>query len=196
MNKGKNVCERRVIGKDLLEKWVVDQIKAILVRYFDTPEGLLEIRKLVEVELAEGGLQIGEELDRVEARLREVRQTIANLIDNLTSTNRDFVDARLVELKRESAVLESKRLGLEAAGARRAEIDRLIDQAVQLAGEFETVFAGGTIQEKRLLVRAFVKEIMIEPGDGDVKVVLMPFEIGKGQDVCVGGEEVIRRIKM
>ena len=141
MNKGKNVCERRVIGKDLLEMWVVDQIKAMLVKYFSTPGGLVEIRKLVEVELAEGGLQIGEELDQVEARLREVRQTIANLNDNLTATNRDFVDAWLIELKRESTVLESKRLGLEAAGARRMEIDRLIDQAVQLAGEFDSVYA-------------------------------------------------------
>jgi len=143
-----------------------------------------------------GGLQIGEELDKVEARLREVRQTIANLIDNLTTTNRDFVDARLVELKRESAVLESRRLELEAAGAKGMEIDRLIDQAVQLAGEFDSVYAGGTIQEKRLLVRAFVKEIVIEPENGEVKVVLAPLDIEKGQTVGVRGGEIVRKTRM
>jgi len=196
VNKGKNVCERRVIGKDLLEMWVVDQIKAMLVKYFSTPEGLVEIRKLAEAELAEGGLQIGEELDKVEARLREVRQTIANLIDNLTTTNRDFVDARLVELKRESAVLESRRLELEAAGAKGMEIDRLIDQAVQLAGEFDSVYAGGTIQEKRLLVRAFLKEIVVDPEEGEVKVVLAPLDIEKGQTVGVRGGEIVRKTRM
>ena len=44
--------------------------------------------------------QIGEEFDQVEARIREIKQTISNLIENLTSTNREYVDARLIELKR------------------------------------------------------------------------------------------------
>jgi len=102
VNKGKAVCERRVIGKDVLEGAVVGRIEEMLQRYFATPEGLEEIRRLIEAEMAVERPQIGEELDQVEARMREVKHTICNLIDNLTATNRDYVDARLVELKRES----------------------------------------------------------------------------------------------
>jgi len=59
--------------------------------------------------------QIGEELDQVEVRNSEIKQTISNLIENLTSTNREYGNTRLIELKQELAVLESKRLVLDAS---------------------------------------------------------------------------------
>jgi len=173
VNKGKAVCERRVIGKDVLEGAVVGQIEAMLQRYFATPEGLEEIRRLIEAEMAVERPQIGQGLDQVDARLREIKQIITNLIDNLTAANREYVDARIIELKRETAILEARRLDLEAAGAKRMELDRLVEQAVQLAGEFEQAFAEGTMEEKRLMVRAFVKEILVDPEGGAVKARVM-----------------------
>ena len=85
-------------------------------------------------------------------------------------------DTRLVELKRELAVMESKRLELESAGAKKIEIVRLIDQAVELAGEFKTAFAEGSIDEKRLFIRAFLKKIELDPmtGKGQAMLILMP----------------------
>jgi len=67
-------------------------------------------------------------------------------------------------------------LNLEAAGAKRMEMERLVEQAVQLAGEFDRAFAEGTIEEKRLLVRAFVKEIVVDPGKGAVwtRMIVVP----------------------
>ncbi|MBM3329314.1 MAG: hypothetical protein FJY67_07565 [Calditrichaeota bacterium] len=173
VNKGKAVCERRVIGIDVLEGAVVGQIEAMLQRYFATPEGLEEIRRQVEAEMAVERPQIGEELDQVDIRLREIKQIITNLIDNLTAANREYVDARIIELKRETAVLEARRLDLEAAGAKRLELDRLVDQAVQLAGEFDRAFVEGTMEEKRLLVRAFVKEIVVDPDSGTARARVM-----------------------
>lgn len=173
VNKGKAVCERRVIGKDVLEGEVVGQIETMLKRYFETQEGLEVIRQKAESEMAVERPQIGEELDQVDARLREIKQVVSNLIDNLTSANREYVDARLIELKRETAVLESRRLELEAAGAKRLELDRLIDQTVKLADEFDRAFVEGTMEEKRLLIRAFVKEIEVNPGTGAVNVRVM-----------------------
>jgi len=85
-----------------------------------------------------------------------------------------------VELKRESAILESKKHELESMGAKRLELDRLVQQAIQLAGEFEDAYAIGTIQEKRLLVRGFVKEIVLDPetGTGRTAFEVLP---GTGQ---------------
>lgn len=122
----KAVCERRVIRKDVLEGAVVVQIEAMLQRYFGTPEGLKEIRRLVEAEMAVEKPQIGNELDQVDARLPDIKQTITNLIDNLTAANREYVDARIIELKRETVVTEARRLDLLAAGAKRLELDRLV----------------------------------------------------------------------
>jgi len=176
VGKGKSVCPRRVVRKEWLEGWVVEKIEAMLKEYFGTPEGLEKIRKMVEEEISDMVPQIGEELDQVVGKIQEVKQTITNLIENLTSTNREYVDARLVELKRELAVLESKRHKLEAAGAKKIEIRRLIDQAVELASEFKTAFAEGTIEEKRLFLRAFLKNINLDPmkGTGRAMFILLP----------------------
>ncbi len=86
-------------------------------------------------------------------------------------------DALLVELKQELAVLESKRLKLEIAGAKKKiEIGCLIDQAVELAGDFKSAFSEGTIEEKRLFLRAFLKGIELDPivGKGQAKFILLP----------------------
>ena len=104
----------------------------------------------------------------------------------LTIDNREYVDARLVELKRELAILESKRLELEATGAKKIEIGRLIDQAVELAGDFKLAFTEGTIEEKRLFLRAFLKGIELDPtkGVGRAMFILLP-GIGKTvKEVC------------
>ena len=44
------------------------------------------------------------------------------------------------------------------AGAMKNEIGRLIDQTVELASEFKTAFAKGTIEEKRLFLCISVSE--------------------------------------
>ncbi|MDP8239123.1 MAG: hypothetical protein P9X24_08535, partial [Candidatus Hatepunaea meridiana] len=74
------------------------------------------------------------------------------------------------------AVLESKRHKLEAAGAKKIEIRRLIDQAVELASEFKTAFAEGTIEEKRLFLRVFLRRIELDPVavKGQATFILLP----------------------
>ncbi|MDP8237512.1 MAG: zinc ribbon domain-containing protein, partial [Candidatus Hatepunaea meridiana] len=190
VGKGKSVCPRRVVRKEWLEGWVVGKIEEMLKKYFGKPEGLEKIRRMVEEEINDIVPQIGEELDQVAGRIQEVKQTISNLIENLTSTNREYVDARLVELKRELAVLESKRLELEAAGAKKLEINRLIDQAVELAGEFKTAFAEGTIEEKRLFLRAFLKGIKLNPvaRKGQVTFILFPGREKTAIKISTSGE--------
>ena len=176
VNKGKSVCQRRVVGKEWLEGWVEKRIEKMLKEHFSTPEGLNKMRRKIEAAMTGSIPQIGKEVDQVVERTNEVKQTISNLIENLTSTNREYVDARLIELKRELAVLESKQLELEAVGAKKVEIGQLIDQAIELAGEFKTVYAVGTIEEKRLFLRAFLKRIELDPekGAGRGMFVLMP----------------------
>ncbi len=166
VNKGKSVCHRRVVGKEWLEDWVESKIEKILKEHFGTPEGLNKMRQKIESEMTGSIPQIGEEVDQVVARTKEVKQTISNLIENLTSTNGEYVDARLIELKRELAVLESKQLELKDVSEKKVEIGRLIDQTIELAGEFKKVYAVGTIEEKRLFLRAFLKRIELDPGKG------------------------------
>ena len=65
---------------------------------------------------------------------------------------------------------------LEAAGVKKIEIGRLIDQAAELGGVSKTAFAEGTIEEKRLFLRAFLKSIELDPvgGKGQAMFTLLP----------------------
>ena len=53
---------------------------------------------------------------------------------------------------------------------------RLINQAIELAGEIKTVYVVVTIQKKRLFLRAFQKRIELIPdqGSGRAMIFLMP----------------------
>jgi len=190
VNKGNSVCQRHVVRKEWIEDWVVGRIEEMLKEYFGTRDGIKKMRQIVEEEIENSVPQVGDELDTVVIREREIKQTITNLVENLTSTNKEYVDVRLIELKREMAVLESKRLELETAGAKKIEFERLVDQAVELAGEFKAAFAEGSIDEKRLFLRAFLKKIELNPLSGKGRAVMILLQ-GMGKLDCQIREELL-----
>ena len=163
VSKGNSVCERYVIRKEWLENLVLDKIQGILKEYFGSKAGMKKIRKLVEMELEMSLPEIGNELNSVDERLKNIRITINNLIENISADNKQFVDQRIREFKREIAVLEAKKYELEAAGSKRVEMERLIDQAVEMSKDFDTVFEEGTIEEKRLIIRGFLNRVDVDP---------------------------------
>lgn len=171
LTKGAGVCPRHLIPKEKTEKMVVDKIDEMLQVGFGTPEGLASLREKIDQVAQELTPQNGIELDQVDSRTRDIKTIINNLIDNLTSANKDFVDVRLTELKREVKVLESKQLKLVAAVAKKMEIGRVIEQEIELAKQFPAAFQQGTTEEKRLLIRAFVNRVDLDPLGGGVSVV-------------------------
>jgi DNA invertase Pin-like site-specific DNA recombinase len=175
ISKGKKACPRSVLRKDEIETWVMDTIGEMIKTYF-AGDNSAKLRKLIEQELETLIPDFGDELDKIDARLGEIEKSIANLIDNITSTNRDFVDKRIIELRREIAELESRKRELEAQGQKRIEIDEIIDEAMAMAGDYRRVFAEGSVEEKRYFLRAFLSKIELDPttGEGKARFVLLP----------------------
>ena len=173
--KGKSVCPRRPIPKDELEQYVMDTIGTMISEYF-TGDNLTMLRKLVEEEVNSLIPNSGNEIDRVESRLAEIDRIVTNLIDNITATNREFVDKRIIELKRERAELEARLGALEAEGKKRIEAGAIVDEAMAMAGDYGRVFAEGTVEEKRFFLRAFLTDIRLDPenGEGEARFVLLP----------------------
>ena len=174
-SKGKSVCPRSVIPMDELEGFVMETIGRMLAEYF-TGDNLQILRKLVAEEVASLAPDFGDEIDSVENRLSEIGKIVTNLIDNITATNREFVDKRIIELKREKAELESRLRALEAEGKKRIETEAIIEQALSMSGDYQTVFAEGTVEEKRFFIRAFLSRIELDPETrtGEVRFILLP----------------------
>jgi len=65
----------------------------------------------------------------------------------------------LIELKRELSALESKKREIEDAKNKQNEVNRMIEQAQELANDFQNAFTFGTVEQKKLFIRAFLKGI-------------------------------------
>ena len=61
---------------------------------------------------------------RVQAEQEQIGQTINNLLDNITPTNREYVDKRLGELKQQRQQLEDRLEELERLSLSQVEIDQ------------------------------------------------------------------------
>ena len=143
---------------------------------FQTTEGIAAIKQTIEVVIRDELPDITKLRSENQGHIRQINQTIHNLIDSLTPTNRDFVDQRLLELKRELTSLEKKRVEIEQIDAKKIDTVKLIEQSVEMARQFMVVFEQGTIEEKRLFIRSFVGKIEIDPLTGNISAnfILMP----------------------
>jgi len=174
--KGKSVCPRHVVGKEWLEGWVIGRIEEMLREYFGTEEGIEKIKAMIAEEIKISSEEIEKESTFLDEETLKIKRTINNLIENISSTNKEFVDQRLIELKRELSALESKKREIEDAKNKQNEVSRMIEQAKELADDFKETFAAGTVEQKKLFLRAFLKEITLDPvkGTGEGVFVLMP----------------------
>ena len=118
----------------------------------------------------------GNEIDQVKSRLAEIAKTINNLIDIMTSVNREFVDKRIIELKREKIELEGQLRALETEGNKRLEAGAIVEESMAMASDYRRVFAEGTVEEKRFFLRAFLTGIKLDPenAEGEARFVLLP----------------------
>ncbi|MCP4582407.1 MAG: recombinase family protein [candidate division Zixibacteria bacterium] len=175
ISKGNSVCNLNAIPKDAIEVWVMEVIGQMLIEYFDS-DNLKILRRMVEQEINALIPDIGAELDQIEHRLAEITKAITNLIDNISDVNREFVDKRITELKREMIELEKRKAQCESAGEKRLETERIIDEAMAMAGDFKQVLAEGSVEEKRLFIRAFLTGINLDPrtGEGEARFILLP----------------------
>ena len=162
VTKGNAVCKRSVLDKEVIEEWVMEEIGQIVQDYLGTGgEDLL--RQMLEQEVARGEEVEGVGSADLKQRKVEIEAAIENLLDNLTPTNRDFVDRKIQKLRVELAELEQQEAVLEEHKDRARRVAVMVLEALRQARQFVQVSKEGTIDEKRTLIRAFVKSIDFDP---------------------------------
>jgi len=162
VTKGNTCCQRSVIPKDLIEGWVLEQIGRIVHSYLDDG-GEAKLRQMVEQELAGASRFDGSALAAVRQHKADIEATIENLIDNITATNREFVDQRIEKLRDETVVLERQEAALLEQQNREERAGEIAAQAYALIEDFPRLVAVGTVDEKRMLIRAFLSHINFDP---------------------------------
>jgi hypothetical protein len=141
---------------------VFAQITRIVKGYLEQG-GEQKLREMIEQEMAGSDRFDESELATVRQRQADIEAAIENLLDNLTATNRDYVDRRIAKLKDETAQLQSQEEALLEQQGRECQAAELVQAALALAPQVDQIARFGTVDEKRTFVRAFLRGIEFDP---------------------------------
>jgi hypothetical protein len=180
ITKGTNVCQMNAIPKDILEEAVIKMVLDFYRPYLEK-EGR---RKLAEA--VKG--QIGSEAeDFVTARQRalteqeKVNKTISNLLDNITPTNREYIDQRLNELKQQRRELEARLEELDRLSLSQTEIDSIVTDSMQFLSGLEFTLHQGLPQEKLAALRRCIEKTWVNKPAGEIKLAIFRVPAGNLQ---------------
>jgi hypothetical protein len=117
-----------------------------------------------------------------EAEREMISDIINNLLDNITSTNRQYVDKRLDELKRQRQQLEDRLQELGRFSLSHVEIDNIVTEAMKLVGGLDFTLHQGLPQEKLVVLRQCIEKIWINKPTGEIKLAIRQVPAGNLQD--------------
>jgi len=177
ITKGRSICELNAIPQKVLESLVTDTV----IDFYRPYLGKGGRRKLAVAVKA----QIGSEAEefvaarkRVQRQQDRIKKIIDNLLDNITSTNRELVDQRLRELKQQKQQLEARLGELDRLVVSQAEIKSMVSDAIEFISSLEFTLREGLAQEKLVALRRCIEKISINKPDGTVKLTVRSVPVG------------------
>jgi hypothetical protein len=177
--KGKSACSFNPVGKDLLETAVIEAVLQHYAKY-RSAEGIKLLNQ--EVRAAQGveSEDLTTARKRLEADRRDVEKKIAGLLDNVTTKTRDLVDERLVSLRRERLLLESRGEELELLGSRQAAVIDQVRELARFVEGMEFTLQHGTNVEKMAVLRQCVVAVVLRTkvGAADLQLRSPPGDVG------------------
>ena len=105
MMAGNSICRRDLIRREALDNFIIDRVRLKLVPFLENGGDKL-LRKFLQEELNSTQPDPKAEMRKIRKRIQEISEKADVLLENLTPSNRDFVDEKLAKLKRERHHLE------------------------------------------------------------------------------------------
>jgi ATP-dependent protease HslVU (ClpYQ) ATPase subunit len=115
---------------------------------------------------------------RAQAEQERIGKIIDNLLDNITPTNREYVDQRLNELKQQKQQLEIR---LDQLSLSQAEIDSIVTDSMQFLSGLEFTLRQGLPQEKLAALRQCIEKIWVNKPAGEIKLTIRLVPVGNLQ---------------
>jgi len=165
--KGAAVCSGDLIPKAALEDAVIAAVQDGLAQW-TTPQGKKQLHR--QLSSQSGIRETAKAKKQVRQRLKAIDEDVARLLDNLTETNRPFVDRRLRELQREKDVLEAKLE--ELLNTKEKGSEELFTEVWQTITSFESVMKTGDLADKKRVLGKLVKGIRLSPGETQAELEL------------------------
>ncbi len=135
------------IPQKILETKVVDAVLEFYKPYFDKG-GHKKLAEAVKRQVNFEGKELAAARQRAMAEHEKMGRIISNLLDNITPTNRDFVDQRLSELKQQKQQSEIRLEELDRLFTSQVEINSIVTDSMQFLSDLGFTFRQGLPQEK------------------------------------------------
>lgn len=158
---GRSHCSFGAVRQDLLEELVIRRVVEFYDRYAG-PVGREKIAEALNFQLGANQEQIKDKRKGLAAKSKKIEKTTRNLLDNITATNRDLVDRRIEELRREQEQLEREIEAVELSEATSNEFDGAIDEASGFVSGLDGSLRQGPMDLRQSAVRRCVAQIRID----------------------------------
>jgi len=137
--------------------------------------------RAVKDQLGSDGQDLDKARERAEAEKERIGGIIDNLLDNITSTNRQYVDKRLDELKKQKLQIEERLEELERISLSQAEIDSIVTEAMQFLSGLDFTLGQGLPQEKLIVLRQCIEKIFVNKSKGTINMKICRVPAGNLQ---------------
>jgi len=180
ITRGKKVCEMNPIPKEELEQEV---IKAVLDFYrpYLQKDGRKKIAEIIKQQTGAEKEDLAAARQRAEDELNRISEIIENLLDNITETNREFVDKRLNELSNQRQQLEQRLEELDRLSISQVEIQATVADSIKFISSLEFTLHKGLPQEKLVALRQCIERIWINKPTGNIKLAIRLVPVGNLQ---------------
>jgi len=162
LHKGNSVCRRVAIDKQPFEDFIVEQVRLKVVSILDGG-GMSMLRTYVQEELAQALAHPKAELVRVQDERARLKADTDRLLASLTPVNAEFIDEKLLEIKRRLRELEDRVETLAQVAERDLDLEAATDAALAYLGRFREVLDRGAFLEQKEFLGAFVAGITLHP---------------------------------
>jgi len=160
ITKGRSICELNAIPQKVLESTVINTILDFYRPYL-APSGRRKLAQAVKEQIGSEAGEFVAARKRAQKELSKVKKIVNNLLDNITSTNREFVDQRLTELKQQKQQLEARLEELDRLVVSQAEIKSMVSDAIEFISGLEYTLCRGLAQKKLVALRRCIERISI-----------------------------------
>ncbi len=171
ITKGNAVCQINTIPQEQLENAVIEAVLEFYRPYL-AKDGRKLLAAEVKKHVGTEGQEFTQARRRAERELAKIDETVNNLLDNITATNRDLVDKRLKELNQRKQELALRLEEQNRLSISQGDIQAIVSEAMQFLAGLEHILRHGVPEEKQTALRQCVDRIHIDKPAGKINVSL------------------------
>ncbi len=172
---GRSACIFGPVKQADLEAAVVEAVLGFYEARYGGAEGRKRLQERIRAGIGTEHQDVELARERLADELAAIDTKVTSLLDNITETNRDFVDQRLTELSQQKDSLQRRDQELEALLLGRMEENEVLQDVRSFLATLPGVLRDGTPEQRLRAIRRCMEQVTIDSGEGVTSLVL--FEI-------------------